>query len=105
MQRWALERADFRNAYHFGNDKFWKIDDFLPGKKAPASPDPTPSIEQEKARLEGMMAAVRTNQVDPMVLPAVFRMTPAEEEAAAKQKASMPRRGLAPHMERKRGIR
>lgn len=86
LQRWALERSDFRNAHfgkdQFGNPKHWKPEEFLPSKPRPKQ-EATTSFEQEKLRLAGMMTAMRNTAMDEASIPAVFRMTPEEKAARA----------------------
>jgi hypothetical protein len=121
MERWAVERSDFRNAYffkdQFGQQKQWKPTDFLPAKSGPR-PEAETSLEAEKMRVQGMIAAARGGQVDPSVLPLAFQMTPTEKANAMRNKpqarivapgvieepSPIERRGMVPkRMERKRG--
>lgn len=46
-------------------------------------PEETTTFESEKARLAGMVAAMRASSIDPSKLPQAFRMTPAEAADAA----------------------
>ena len=85
LQRWAIERMDFRNVHFRGEShrQEWTLVELVGPTNSPPVPPVSEehgTFEAERMRIQALTASIKQGMVDDSMLPPFARMTAAEKE-------------------------